>query len=67
VLNIIHNIQRKFLWKETKEGRNSTLVKWENICKTKLLGGLGLRDSCILNEAMGAKIRWRWLNHPRDI
>jgi hypothetical protein len=31
------------------------------------LGGLGLRDPCILNDVMGAKIWWRWLTHPSDL
>lgn len=37
------------------------LVAWENICKPKTHGVLGLDDPEILNKVLAAKLWWRWL------
>ena len=34
------------------------LIKWENICKPKDLGGLGIKNLQWKNEALGAKLIW---------
>jgi hypothetical protein len=67
MLKTIKNIQRKFLWQGTKEGRKWALVNWGDLCKPKTAGGLGLRDPHLLNQVMGAKIWWRWLKKPWDL
>jgi hypothetical protein len=67
VLQAIHNLQRRFLWQGNHAKRKWDLVSWDNICRPKLKGGLGLRDPCTLNEIMGAKIWWRWLKHPKEL
>jgi hypothetical protein len=44
-----------------------TLVSWQKVCKVKKVGGLGLRDSTLLNKVLSAKIWWRWLKRPQDL
>jgi hypothetical protein len=66
-LNLIRSIQRCFLWQGTQDSHKWALVKWDDLCKPKHSGGLGLRDPYILNNVMGAKIWWRWLTHPTDL
>jgi hypothetical protein len=43
------------------------MVKWDDLCKPKLNGGLGLQDLVLLNQVMGEKTWWRWLKHLRNL
>jgi hypothetical protein len=38
------------------------LVRWEVVCSPKQYGGLGLRQSALIGEALAAKLYWRWCN-----
>lgn len=51
-------IQRRILWGGDDVNNKIAWVKWEDICKTKKLGGLGVKDIRVLNEAFffGGKI-----------
>jgi len=42
------------------------LIAWENICKPKNHGGLGLQDSDTLNKVLGGKLWWRWLKETNN-
>lgn len=52
-------IQRNFLWGWGSEARKIAWVKWENICKPKEIGGLGIRDTWNFNIALLPKWKWR--------
>ena len=41
------------------------MVSWDKIYKPKSHGGLGLDDQEILSKALGAKLRWRWVQEPK--
>jgi hypothetical protein len=43
------------------------LVAWNTIFKPKAKGGLGLRDLEILNQTLGAKTWWRWLQQKGEL
>jgi hypothetical protein len=43
------------------------MISWENLCKPKSQGGLGLRDLKNINKVLSAKIWWRWLKRPQDL
>ena len=55
-------IQRRFLWGWGKDTKPISSVSWENMCKAKEEGGLGLTDIRNFNYALLAKWRWRWLS-----
>lgn len=63
----IRNIQRFFLWNEDSKKRKWALLKWTEICKPKLAGGLGLRDPEILSKDVVAKIWWRWVENLNSL
>ena len=55
----IERIQRNFLWSRTREKNKLSLVNWEDVCKPKEKGGLGVRRLRDLNKALLAKVGWR--------
>eukprot|EP00253_Pinus_taeda_P021003 PITA_21003 len=56
VLKEIKKIQRNFLWGKSGPNRKWALVKWDKVCLSKKVGGIGLRDPRHNNAVMGAKI-----------
>jgi hypothetical protein len=46
----IVRIQREFLWGGLSKRRKVCWVRWEDICRTKKEGGLGIRDICLVNQ-----------------
>jgi len=51
-------IQRKFLWGRNEENKQISWVTWEDICKSKKMGGLGVKNLKDFNEVLLGK--WRW-------
>ena len=56
-------IQRNFLWGWGSEARKIAWVSWENICKPKEMGGLGIRDIGNFNIALLAKWKWKIMEY----
>jgi hypothetical protein len=50
-------MQRDFLWGGLSNSRRINWVKWTEICKTKKVGGLGMKDLRLMNLSLLAK--WR--------
>ena len=47
--------------------RKWALLSWEKLIKIKNMGGLGLRDPYVLNQVMGAKLWWQWIQVGTNI
>ena len=62
--NII-SMQRKFLWGWGKDTKPISWVSWEKACQPKEEGGLRIKDIRILNVALLAKWKWRFLIEDR--
>ncbi|CAL8138061.1 unnamed protein product [Prunus armeniaca] len=43
------------------------LVKWDTVCKSKKKGGLGLKQTDLINQSMLAKVGWRLLQHKESL
>eukprot|EP00253_Pinus_taeda_P006842 PITA_06842 len=54
----LREIFGKFVWGGPKQQRKWALVSWKNLIQRKEEGGLGVRDSEMLNRILGAKLRW---------
>jgi hypothetical protein len=67
VIKAIRSLQRNFLWKGHQGNKKWALVGWDKVCRPKKFGGLGIRDPGKMNQVMGAKMWWRWLQHPHDL
>jgi hypothetical protein len=60
-------IQRNFLWGGLSLKRRIYWVKWVDICKPKMEGGLGIQDLRIVNLSLLAKWRWNLLVEGEEI
>jgi hypothetical protein len=67
ILNAIRTLQRNFLWQGIKTGKKLALISWENICRPKAQGGLGIKYPSTMNKVLSAKSWWRWLKRPQDL
>ena len=61
----IISIQRRFLWGWGKENRPIVWVSWEDVCKPKEEGGLGIIDIRKFNYALLVKWRWRFMSQDK--
>jgi hypothetical protein len=59
-------IQQKFLWSGLSNRSKISWVKWEDVCKPKKEGGLGVRDLRLTNISLLAKWRWKLLQSEND-
>jgi hypothetical protein len=60
-------IQRSFLWGGLAKRNKTCWVKWNDICKPKREGGLGIRDLRLINLSLLAKWRWNILSNDREV
>ena len=57
IINSISKELRNFLWQGGKtQGKKSNLINWDKVMEDKTKGGLGIKDPCMMNLAMGAKL-----------
>ncbi|KAG4954205.1 hypothetical protein JHK87_039799 [Glycine soja] len=59
VINRLTAIQRQFLWGGNFEGKKIAWVAWRQVCVSREMGGLGIKDIKVLNNAL--LIKWKWL------
>ncbi|CAN1181654.1 Putative ribonuclease H protein At1g65750, partial [Linum perenne] len=58
---------RNFVWGSTNEARKTHLVAWENVCKPKEEGGLGLKMARLLNRAYMMKLAFIFFQDPEKL
>ena len=51
----IERLQRDFLWSGIGEGKKDHLVRWDVVCKSKEIGGLGFGNISLRNIALLGK------------
>jgi len=59
LLKDIEAVIRKFYWGCLENSRKIHWVKWETLCSSKLVRGMGFRDLRLFNNAMFGKQVWQ--------
>ncbi|XP_050386279.1 uncharacterized protein LOC126802669 [Argentina anserina] len=54
-------LNRDFLWGDTEAKKNVHLVNWDTVCQPKSITGLGIKKTSEMNQAMLAKLSWRFM------
>ncbi|OMO50810.1 reverse transcriptase [Corchorus capsularis] len=63
----LDSMNRRFLWGGSEEKRALHLVCWEDVCRPKIMGGLGLRSMALHNRVLLQKTTWRFLMEPNSL
>ncbi|KAL7218658.1 hypothetical protein ACSBR2_011841 [Camellia fascicularis] len=65
--NTIDKLNKDFLWGSSSELRKVHGVAWDTVTKPKKLGGLGIRQTCLVNKVSMAKLSWRLLSEDTSL
>lgn len=69
-LGLCHDIEaliKKFWWGQKGERWKIHWLKWEELTKSKLEGGMGFRDLGLYNDSLLAKQAWRLLKNQDSL
>ena len=69
-LGLCHEIEtmiKKFWWGQRGEKRKIHWLKWDELTKSKMEGGMGFRDIAMFNDSLLAKQTWRLLKNPESL
>lgn len=58
VITIVNSICRSFLWFGVAQSSKPGNINWKSLCTPKTVGGLGLRNIQLWNQAAVGKIAW---------
>ena len=69
-ITLCHEIEAliwKFFWGQHGDAWKINQVKWQDLCKPKLHGGMGFKDLSWFNDALLAKHIWRHLHDHQSL
>ena len=63
----LDKINRNFLWGHTEAKKTIHLINWDTVCMPKRCGGLGIKKTKDMNQALLAKVGWRLLQNENGL
>ncbi|KAK2634118.1 hypothetical protein Ddye_028910 [Dipteronia dyeriana] len=67
VCSKLDKMHRDFLWGNTTNTNMIHLVNWDTICLPKCHGGLGIKKTKLMNQALLAKASWRLFQNEKSL
>lgn len=67
ICNKLDKLNTDFLWGHNEDKAKIHLVKWDSVCKLKSMGGLGLKQTHLMNQALLAKMGWKLLQKDQGL
>ncbi|PRQ37815.1 putative RNA-directed DNA polymerase [Rosa chinensis] len=67
ICDSLDKLNRDFLWGDYDGKKKTHLVSWELVCRPKEFGGLGIKCTKDMNQAMLAKIGWRMFQGDKGL
>ena len=65
--NEIETLIRKFWWGQCGKRRKIHWLRWDELTKSKLVGGMGFWDVAMFNDSLFAKQAWRLLRNKDSL
>ncbi|CAL2256142.1 unnamed protein product [Prunus armeniaca] len=63
----LDKMNQDFLWGHNEASTKVHLVKWASVCKPKFMGGLGLKQTHLMNQALLTKSGWKLLQRDQGL
>ena len=63
----IESICRCFLWAKGEPVKGKAKIKWSDVCKPKINGGLGIKNLRFWNDALLSKHVWNLINNKNSL
>ncbi|KAJ9536707.1 hypothetical protein OSB04_un000092 [Centaurea solstitialis] len=67
VIHTIEQLFRNFLWANSDSAKGKVRVAWEDVCKPKVAGGLGLKRMAVWNRALMTSHVWDVLRRKKSL
>ena len=69
-IGLCHEIEamlKKIWWGQHRDRRKIQWIRWEELTKSKLIGGMGFKDLILFNDALLAKQTWWLLTNTKSL
>ena len=67
IIKLIESLCRSYLWSGTRHVTKKALIAWEQVCRPKSEGGMGLINMQVWNRAAVAKLCWDLANKEEKL
>ncbi|KAL0910886.1 hypothetical protein M5K25_018983 [Dendrobium thyrsiflorum] len=66
ILQNVDKLCRDFLWNKDNARKGLHYIAWDDICKPKVLGGMGIHSATAKTGPLRSRITWRFIQNPNS-